>query len=187
MIIVGVDEAGRGALAGPVVAAAVVLSKDMDLSIIKDSKELSPTKRIVVAQYIKDHATMASLALADNSFIDKENILQATFAAMKGAVMHADYHLEEEIGLILVDGRFIIPGINIPQRAIVNGDKTEKCISAASVIAKVHRDRIMEGYDKVYPQYHFKKHKGYGTRLHRTILKSLGPCPIHRKTFRGVT
>ena len=202
MTVVGVDEAGRGALAGPVVAAAVAFPclvktawmEDINLynnGIIRDSKQMTPEQRRKAAEAIIKYSKVCSISFTDNHFIDKYNILQATFAAMKGALMNASCSLEQkelgDIDLVLVDGIFIIPNVNIKQEAIKNGDRLKLEIAAASIIAKVHRDRIMEGYDKVYPQYHFKKHKGYGTKLHRAILKSLGPCPIHRKTFRGVT
>jgi ribonuclease HII len=201
MIVCGVDEAGRGALAGPVVAAAVVLPclvkqawmEDIHLydnGIIRDSKRMTPKQRKKAAETIFKVTRVRSISFTDNHYIDKYNILQATFAAMRGALRHASCSLEQigigAIDLVLVDGPFKIPNIDIKQEAIKHGDSLKLEIAAASIIAKVHRDRIMEGYHRVYPQYRFDKHKGYGTKEHLELIKIHGPCPIHRLTFAGV-
>lgn len=201
MIVCGVDEAGRGALAGPVVAAAVVLPdlviqawmEDINLynkGVFRDSKQLTARQREHGYKGIATYAKAASVGLADNRFIDDSGIHKATFAAMEGALINASYHMNESgwdpFELVLVDGKFTIPDINIEQKAVIGGDTKVLEIACASIIAKVSRDRIMAGYSKVYPQYHFDKHKGYGTKEHLELIKVHGPCPIHRKSFRGV-
>ena len=190
-MICGVDEAGRGALAGPVVAAAVVLGDTQSILasgvLIRDSKQLTATQREKAAEEIRKRAKAFGIGSVAPEIIDEINILQATFMAMRSAVWEVVNESNTEISHVHVDGIHPIPNLRIPQLAVKGGDQTVLEIAAASILAKVHRDRIMDGYHNIYPQYHFKKHKGYGTRLHRTILQSIGPCSIHRKTFRGVT
>ena len=180
-IIAGVDEAGRGPLAGPVVAAAVIL-KNFDLIFkLRDSKQMLPIQRERVFDLIKNSSSGFGIGLVDEATIDKINILQASLLAMKIATDN----LPVVPDLILVDGNqpFDCSG---DQKAVVKGDQLSHSIAAASVLAKVTRDRIMEDYHKKYPQYGFDKHKGYGTKLHRERIREYKPCRIHRRTFKGV-
>jgi ribonuclease HII len=178
VLIAGVDEAGRGPLAGPVVAGAVILEPDTTIIDLKDSKLLSEKKREAVYKEVIKVAVSYAFDVVDQEYIDEHNILNATLHAMKRAV--------EKLGakpdFILVDA-LKIPGIDIPQQAVIHGDNLCACIAAASVIAKVERDRIMKGYDKIYPQYGFSRNKGYGTKEHVNSIKKYGFCPIHRKSF----
>jgi ribonuclease HII len=178
--IAGVDEAGRGPLAGPVVAAACILPSEFDTKPLKDSKILTPTVRESLYQVITSSKAIWNIAVVDAETIDKINILQATLLAMKLAVEG----LQEVPTLCQIDGNKV-PQLNIPAVAIVRGDATIPVISAASILAKVYRDRLMEEYDLQWPQYQFKKHKGYGTKLHRELLSLHGPSPIHRRSFSG--
>ena len=177
--VAGVDEAGRGPLAGPVAAAAVIFPKDIDLSGINDSKKLTHKKREALFEEIKKKALSFSIAVIDNKIIDEINILQATFRAMSEAVSG----LNIKPDLCLIDGNHKIPGLNFAQEAIIGGDAKSACIAAASILAKVTRDKIMDDYAKLYPQYSFEKHKGYGTKAHLEAIAKHGACPIHRKTF----
>jgi ribonuclease HII len=179
--VAGVDEAGRGPLAGPVVAAAVVLPKEVSLPGLRDSKKLSPASREQWFVEIKNRSLGWGVAVVDESTIDEINILQATLLAMKQAVGQ----LSVRPDLLLIDGnRGIDSGID--QKTIVGGDDASISIAAASVLAKVTRDRLMDRYHQQYPEYEFSRHKGYGTRLHRERIRQYGPCPVHRKTFKGV-
>ena len=178
--VVGVDEAGRGPLAGPVVAAAVVLPLNAVLEGLDDSKKLSPAKREEL--FPKIQAMAHGVAVVNPEVIDEINILQAARLAMKQAVEQ----LSSDPDLLLIDGNQKIDS-QIEQWAIVKGDAKSFSIATASVLAKVTRDRIMEDYHRLYPQYEFARHKGYGTQLHRDLIAEHGPCPIHRRTFRGVT
>ena len=180
--ISGVDEAGRGPLAGPVVAAAVIFSPNIDIVDLDDSKKLSPKKREELFLEIKDRATTYGLAVIGHRIIDEINILQAARLAMKQAVDQ----LNPIPDLLLIDGNQKIES-TLDQWAIVKGDSKSLSIAAASVLAKVTRDRIMDDYHKLYPQYEFNRHKGYGTKLHRTLIQEYGPCPIHRSKFKGVS
>ncbi len=182
--VAGIDEAGRGPLAGPVVAACVVIDnnfriKNDDLKIITDSKKLSPKKREKLFKIIKQEALAVEIGVVDNKIIDKINILQASFLAMRKAVNS----LKTKPNYLLIDGHFKLPEININQSAIVKGDLQVFSIAAASIIAKVSRDWLMCQYDKKYPIYNFQKHKGYGTKDHLKKIKEFGPCPIHRLSF----
>ncbi len=179
--IAGIDEAGRGALAGPVVAAAVILPEGLEIEGIDDSKKLSPSKREVLFDAIVSKSLAVGIGLADSTVIDQINILQATLLAMKKAVLE----LAIEPDHIFVDGNCTLP-IGIPQRAIVRGDSSSISIAAASIVAKVTRDRLMVEYDEIYPGYGFAGHKGYGCASHLASITALGPCQIHRKTFGGV-
>lgn len=180
--IVGVDEAGRGPLAGPVVAAAVILPEGVHIQGLDDSKKLSPARRDLVFDRIVSSTAIYAVAIVDNEVIDRINILRASLKAMAQAVGK----LKNTFDVILVDGKQIIPGLSSPQMAIVGGDAICPCISAASILAKVTRDRIMDHYATIYPQYAFDQHRGYPTSDHLQELREYGPTPIHRKTFRPV-
>jgi ribonuclease HII len=180
--IAGLDEAGRGPLAGPVVAAAVVLPFDADLPGLNDSKKLTANKREELFPKIKTQAVSYGVAVVDAEVIDEINILQAALLAMKQAVEN----LLCDPDLLLIDGNQKIDS-SLKQWVIVKGDTKSFFIAAASVLAKVTRDHIMEDYHQLYPQYEFARHKGYGTKLHKGLIAEYGPCPIHRRTFRGVT
>ena len=179
--VAGIDEAGRGPLAGPVVASAVIFPQNWTYPGIKDSKKLSAKKREQLFAVIKENALAWSWAQVEASEIDRINILQASLLAMKKAVET----LQIAPDYVMVDGNHNIP-VNIPQSAIVKGDEKIFAIAAASIMAKVVRDSIMCKYHVIYPQYNFATHKGYGTRHHLEALRSHGCCFIHRKTFRGV-
>jgi len=180
-LIAGVDEAGRGPLAGPVVAAAVILPPDIAIPGLDDSKVLTPSQRDRLYDTIREVCRAQNVAVVGTETIDAINILQAARLAMKQAVeglgVVADY--------VLIDGNQPID-VTIGQRTIVGGDGRSLSIAAASVLAKVHRDRLMTAYHETYPQYGFDRHKGYGTRHHRDRIREWGPCPIHRRTFKGV-
>lgn len=195
--VAGVDEAGRGALAGPVVAAAVILPQDLKLPGLKDSKLLTPKQREALFEAIRGKAVAFGIGLVGAETIDALNILQATLLAMAEAIAS----LDPSPDFLLIDGRippppnaecgmgnsaFRIPKAEIPYRAIPHGDRLYPSIAAASIVAKVSRDRIMEGYDKDFPRYGFRRHKGYGTPEHFLALARYGPSPLHRKSFRGV-
>ena len=176
--ICGIDEAGRGPFAGPVAAAAVILNPEKEILYINDSKKLSEKKREELYDEIMEKAVAVGVGLCDNHVIDEINILQATYKAMQQAIAN----LKQRPDFILVDA-VTIPGIDIPQEGIVKGDAKSVSIAAASIIAKVTRDRIMREYDKQYPEYDFASNKGYGTSAHIRALKKYGPTEIHRKTF----
>lgn len=176
--VCGVDEAGRGPLAGPVVAAAVVLPKGVVIDGVNDSKKLSEKKREALFDVIKEQCLAYGIGMADASEIDEINILNATFLAMKRAVEAMDIKPD----LLLVDGNRY-PKTGIDEKIIIKGDAKSASIAAASILAKVTRDRMMKEYDKQYPQYLFAKHKGYGTKLHYEMIEQNGVSPIHRRTF----
>jgi len=186
-LIIGVDEAGRGPLAGPVVAAAVLL-KDFNFNNrIDDSKKLSSLKRKNAFFEIKKKSLYAITAVGSRE-IDRINILQATILAMRKSISKLIKQLrlvELKRVFVLIDGNLRLK-LDLPYQSIVRGDGKSLSIAAASILAKVHRDAIMDKYDKIYPQYGFIKHKGYPTKLHRSILKVIGPTAIHRKSFFGV-
>ena len=179
--VAGVDEAGRGPLAGPVVAAAVLLAPDSKFNGLDDSKKLSPKIREKFFMIIKEQALSYGIGIVDVEKIEKINILQASLLAMK----HAVENLSLKPDLLLIDGNQAID-TDIKQWTIVKGDSLSQSIAAASVLAKVTRDKLMEQYHEQFPRYAFNKHKGYGTRLHRDLIKKYGLCPIHRRTFKGV-
>lgn len=179
--IAGVDEAGRGPLAGPVVAAAVILPPGFTHPQINDSKLLAPRLREELFTVITGAAVAWAIAEAPAAEIDGVNILQATFRAMERAVAALAVAPE----YLLVDGRQR-PAVRLPGEAIVGGDGLVGCIAAASILAKVHRDRLMREHHARWPHYGFDAHKGYGTPAHLAALAAHGPCPIHRMTFRGV-
>lgn len=180
--ICGVDEAGRGPLAGPVVAAAVVLSPEIEIEGLADSKKLSPARRDEVFRRIIDLGLPCAVGIIDHKTIDTINILQASLRAMRKAVMD----LDPKPDVVLVDGNILIPNLAQPQYAVVSGDRLCRAISAASIIAKVTRDRIMNRYQELYPRFSFATHKGYPTAEHLAELRRYGPCDIHRLTFRPV-
>ena len=177
-MIAGTDEVGRGCLAGPVVAAAVILKEDIPG--LTDSKKISPKKREFLADLILEKSFFA-YGVVSNNKIDKINILNASLLAMKRAILN----LPVRPSLVLVDGTFK-PNLDIPMRAIIGGDSSENAISAASIIAKVYRDNLMIKYDSIFPVYDLKGNKGYGTKKHLEALKNFGHCEIHRTTFNGV-
>lgn len=181
-IIVGMDEAGRGPLAGPVYAAAVILPKDFPFEVLNDSKKLNSKKRIIAEKIIKEKAISYAVCFATVSEIDKLNILWASMLAMKRAYEKVETMYDGKIDLALADGNKK-PNISIRCEAIVKGDSKVHEIMAASILAKNERDRIMTLCDKKWPEYGFKKHMGYPTKLHRQMLEEIGPCPIHRKSF----
>ena len=177
--IAGIDEAGRGALAGPVVAAAVILAADCQLSGVTDSKQLTPKKRAELFDEIRHAAVAVGVGHVDNEEIDRINILQATMGAMAQAIAQ----ITPAPDYALIDGTHL-PEISLPAEAIPKGDTLIQSIAAASIIAKVTRDRLMVELDEIYPGYGFQVHKGYGTLLHRQAIAQLGPCPIHRRSFK---
>ncbi|MCB6203396.1 ribonuclease HII [Extibacter muris] len=176
--ICGIDEVGRGPLAGPVVAGAVILPKDNPILYLNDSKKLSAKKRELLYDEIMEKAVAAGIGIASPQRIDEINILQATYEAMRMAI--ADLKMRPDI---LLNDAVTIPEVDIPQVPIIKGDAKSVSIAAASIIAKVTRDRLMVEYDEVLPGYDFAKNKGYGTKAHIAGLKELGPSPIHRATF----
>ena len=176
--ICGIDEAGRGPLAGPVVAAAAVLPKDCQIFYLNDSKKRSEKKRDLLFDEIKEKAVAYGIGIVSPQVIDEINILQATYEAMRQAISQLNVIPE-----ILLNDAVTIPGVDIMQVPIVKGDAKSVSIAAASILAKVTRDRMMMEYDQIYPEYGFAKHKGYGTAAHIAALKEYGPCPIHRRTF----
>ncbi len=181
MLIAGVDEAGRGPLVGSVVTAAVILDPEKPINGLADSKKLSEKKRLALAIEIRENAIDYSIAEATADEIDEINILHASMLAMKRAVEALDITPDK----VLIDGNRC-PDIMMPSTAIVGGDALEACISAASILAKVERDRQMLALHEIYPQYGFDRHKGYPTKLHREMLIEHGPLPIHRRSFGPV-
>lgn len=177
-LIAGIDEVGRGPLAGPVVAAAVILPKNIIIEGINDSKKLSAKKREELFEIISQKAVSIGIGMESNSLIDEINILQATYSAMKSAVKNLNIKPE----ILLVDA-VKIPDIDIIQEGIIKGDEKSLSIAAASIIAKVTRDRMMVDFDDIYPEYGFKDNKGYGSQKHIEAIKNFGLCPIHRKSF----
>ena len=176
----GIDEVGRGPLAGPVVTACVVLPKDCDILYINDSKKLSATKRVELYEEIMEKAVSVSIGAASEARIDEINILQATYEAMRQAIEESKVQPQ-----MLLNDAVTIPQVKIPQVPIIKGDAKSISIGAASIIAKVTRDRMMVEYDSIYPEYHFANNKGYGSAEHIEALKKYGPCPIHRRSFIG--
>lgn len=176
--ICGIDEAGRGPLAGPVAAAAVILPKDCTILYLNDSKKLTPGRRDELFLEIKEKAVAWGVGIATPQRIDEINVLQATYEAMREAISSLSVTPD-----LLLNDAVTIPGITIQQVPIIKGDTKSVSIAAASVLAKVTRDRMMEEYDALFPGYGFAQHKGYGTAAHIKTIRELGPCPIHRKTF----
>ena len=179
--VAGVDEAGRGPLAGPVVAAAVVLDSRRPISGLADSKQLSAARREALAEQITQRARAWGLAVVSSSEIDRINILQATFLAMRRALEQ----LELDPVLVRIDGNRA-PELPWPVQTVVGGDRLDRAISAASILAKVHRDSLMLELHQRWPQYGFDRHKGYPTPAHLAALAEHGPCPEHRQSYRPV-
>ena len=177
-VVAGIDEAGRGPLAGPVAAGAVILPADHDILYLNDSKKLSAKKRDMLYDQIRKEAVAWAVGLVEPARIDEINILQATYEAMRLAISQLKVS-----PTVLINDAVTIPGVDIPQIPVIKGDA--KCISiaAASILAKVTRDRIMEEMDALYPEYGFAGHKGYGTKAHIEAIREHGPCPIHRRSF----
>lgn len=181
--ICGVDEVGRGPLAGPVVAAAVVVPASVNITGVADSKKLSASQRDEVFEHIVELGLPCGIGIIDNVAIDTMNIHKASLMAMRKAVMD----LKRSPEVILVDGLHHIPKLDYPQFAIVGGDNRCQSIAAASIIAKVTRDKIMDKYHALYPSFSFSQHKGYPTPAHLEELKQFGPCEIHRRSFKPVS
>ena len=179
-MICGIDEAGRGPLAGPVVAGAVILPRDCEILYLNDSKKLSPSRREALYDEIMEKALAAGIGMASPARIDEINILQATYEAMREAVSRLDPAPD-----ILLNDAVTIPGITIPQVPIVKGDAKSVSIAAASILAKVTRDRLMAQYEEILPGYGFARNKGYGSGEHIEALRKLGATPIHRRSFIG--
>ncbi|MBC2703883.1 ribonuclease HII [Desulfobacula sp.] len=180
-IIAGVDEAGRGPLAGPVVSAAVILPQNFSCKGINDSKKLSEKKRNAFFPVIKEQAICVATGLSSHHEIDQINILQASLLSMKRAVEN----LSGSPDFLLIDGKFTL-NMDIDQAAVIKGDSRSISIAAASIIAKVTRDAIMKELHEKHPQYNFIQHKGYPTKAHKEAILKHGPCPVHRLTFKGV-
>lgn len=176
--VAGIDEVGRGPFAGPVVACCVILPKDCNILYINDSKKLSEKRREELFDIITKEAVAYGIGIVDNTIIDEINILNATYEAMRQAIGKLSVKPD-----VLLNDAVTIPGVDIKQVPIIKGDAKSISIGAASIVAKVTRDRMMCEYDEVYPGYDFAKNKGYGTAAHIQGLKEIGPCPIHRKTF----
>ena len=181
-LIAGVDEVGRGPLAGPVVAAAVILPPDCTLDGVRDSKQMTPKAREAAFPAIQQQALATAIGVVSRDYIDEHNILNAALEAMRRAI----WALAPRPDFILVDGISAVP-LSIPQQCLKKGDRRSRSISAASVLAKVYRDRIMTAYHRMCPVYGFDRNKGYGTRGHLSALRRHGPSPFHRLTFRGVS
>jgi len=179
--ICGLDEVGRGPLAGPVMAAAVILPRGCLIPGLRDSKKLTPLQRERFYDHITEVALSIGIGTVENETIDEINIYQATLLAMQQALKV----LKTKPDYLLIDA-LRLPNIDIPQEGIIRGDNLSISIAAASVIAKVTRDRLMIRYHADFPEYQFHRHKGYGTREHFEKIKEYGPCPLHRKSFRGV-
>lgn len=176
--VCGIDEAGRGPLAGPVVAGAVILPKNHKIPYLNDSKQLSEKKREALYDQIMEEAIAVAVGIASPERIDEINILQATYEAMRTAIDGLSVKPQ-----ILLNDAVIIPNVDIPQEKIIKGDAKSLSIAAASIIAKVTRDRMMKAYHELFPEYGFDGHKGYGSKEHIEVIKRQGPSPIHRKTF----
>ena len=177
-LIGGIDEVGRGPLAGPVVTCCIILPEDREILYLNDSKKLSARKREELYGVLLSEAVSLGIGMESHAVIDEINILQATYSAMRKAIGAADPKPD-----FLLNDAVTIPGVSIPQCPIVKGDAKSISIAAASIVAKVTRDRLMEDYDRVYPGYGFAKNKGYGTAEHIAAIRRLGPCPIHRMSF----
>ena len=177
----GIDEAGRGPLAGPVVAASVIFPADFKLLGLNDSKQLTAGQRNLFYKEIIKNAMAIGVGIVEPEVIDQINILQGTYLAARIAVSNMPFPPY----FLLIDA-LNLSFLNIPQKSIIKGDTLSYSIAGASVIAKVTRDRLMDAYHIQFPQYHFNRHKGYGTKEHLSILRQLGPSPIHRRSFRGV-
>lgn len=182
--VAGCDEVGRGPLAGPVVAASVILPGTCDHSLLIDSKKLSQTRRVQAFEYLTELNCAIGIGIVSVHTIDRINILQASLLAMKRSITDLQQQ-GHGVDFVLVDGKFEIP-VSLPQLTLIKGETKSSSIAAASIIAKVTRDRIMEELDQEYPQYGFAGHKGYPTKAHRLAIRDHGPSRVHRTTFKGV-
>ncbi|MCL7489636.1 MAG: ribonuclease HII [Desulfobulbaceae bacterium] len=182
--VAGVDEAGRGPLAGPVVAGCVILPDYAEYFRFKDSKVLTPERREALYDYLRECGAGIGFGVVSPAEIDRINILQASLQAMARAVSQLTGH-ERQPDYLLVDGKFVAP-VDLPQQPLVKGESKSASIAAASIVAKVERDRLMADYHREYPEYNFARNKGYATKDHRQAIARHGPCPIHRRTFKGV-
>ena len=180
VLVCGIDEAGRGPLAGPVVAGAVILPRDCEILFLNDSKKLSEKRREELFLEIQEKAVSFAVGVVGPERIDEINILQATYEAMRMAIDKLQVHPD-----LLLNDAVTIPGVKISQVPIVKGDAKSISIAAASIVAKVTRDRMMKEYEEIFPGYDFASNKGYGTKAHIQALKTLGPCVIHRRSFIG--
>ena len=180
-LVAGLDEVGRGPLAGPVVAACVVLPVECNYRQFVDSKKISPSIRQELRCELDEINAMIGIGIVAEAEIDRINILQASLLAMKKALLS----MERQPDFLLVDGKFPVP-IAIPQQTLVKGESKSASIAAASIVAKIYRDEMMEGYHKQFPCYNFSKNKGYPTEEHRRAVREHGPCEIHRRSFKGV-
>ena len=183
-LVAGLDEAGRGALAGPVVAAVVILplsdsGRLAHLAPVNDSKQLSQKQRETLFDLVVEHALAYGIGQADNHFVDEHGIISATKQAMRVALAA----LQRKPDYLLIDGRIRLPQVNIRQQSIIRGDSKSLSIAAASILAKVTRDRAMVALAETYPEYGFAQHKGYGTAAHLQAISDHGPCPVHRQSF----
>jgi ribonuclease HII len=183
--VAGVDEAGRGPLAGPVVAGCVILPDDCEYNRFKDSKQLTGSDRDSLFDLLHDCGAGIGYAVVSHEEIDRINILQASLMAMAGAMTHLATRMGAKPDFLLVDGNINVP-VDLPQQTLIKGESKSASIAAASIIAKVIRDRLMADYHQQFPEYNFLQNKGYPTEEHRRRIELHGPCPIHRRTFRGV-
>lgn len=183
--IAGCDEAGRGPLAGPVVAASVILPPSCNPEIFLDSKKLSHTRRLALYRLLIEHGAPLGIGIVSVATIGRINILQASLLAMQRSVLQLETDGRQP-DFVLVDGKFEIPTLATPQCALIKGETHSASIAAASIVAKVTRDAIMDELDKEYPEYNFKQHKGYPTKEHRRAIAAWGPSAVHRRTFAGV-
>jgi len=181
--LIGVDEAGRGALAGPVVIASVKLDYSLSIEDIDDSKKLSPARREKLYGQIIASALAWKIVEIDNRYIDTHNILQATLEGMRQAVCA----IAQPTDLALIDGNKAPSNLPCPHLCVIGGDSLQACVAAASILAKVHRDRLMDNLHLLHPNYGFDRHKGYGTRLHLQAIREYGPCPLHRFSFSPIS
>jgi ribonuclease HII len=180
--VCGVDEVGRGPLAGPVVAAAVIMPEGITIDRLNDSKLLTEIERERIFETIADLGLPCAVGVIDHETIDRINILKASLMAMRKAIME----LKQSPDFVIVDGKFTIPNLNLPQYAVACADGNCKCVAAASVVAKVTRDRIMDRMQALYPSFTFSQHKGYATPQHLDELRTHGPCDIHRRSYQPV-
>ena len=183
--IAGVDEAGRGPLAGPVVAGCVLFSSTCDTQPYRDSKKVTARQRNILFEKLQDSEAAVGVGIADLADIERINILQASLLAMRRAVQDCADQDGFPPDFLLVDGTFKVP-LELTQQPLIKGELKSASIAAASIVAKVTRDRLMAEYHLQYPQYNFQQHKGYPTKAHRASIAKFGPCPLHRKTFKGV-
>lgn len=182
--VAGTDEVGRGPLAGPVVAAAVILPQNIDHSLFLDSKVLSHKKRVHLLHILQEVDAQIGIGVVSEKKIDEINILQASLLAMKKSIQALSRKYQKP-DFLLVDGKFEVP-MRLPQAALIKGESKSASIAAASIVAKEHRDTLMAKLDSKYPQYGFASHSGYPTKKHRAVIAEIGPCPHHRKSFKGV-